>query len=242
MSKRKKKNLGGCAYCPEPATTEDHVPPKGMFAKCMPSKPWVPACQSCNKDASKDDEYMQRLSMLWGADACADAVEVGEKFIRSLEYPEAKGLQAEVRRSLSPLEDESLFPGGINIALQGERLGRVTDKIVRGWWFKLTGTRLPEGHRIMKFIPSKKEDRNPLYEINEAIIRRCPGHFFGDYAFSFQLAFCPHSRLTCWLFRFYKVFEIMAYTCKIEESGDFQILDLRASFCTIDDLGSDELE
>lgn len=236
MSKRK-KNLGECAYCPEPATTEDHVPPRGMFAKSMSNKPWVPACESCNGDASKDDEYMQRLSMLWGADACADAVEVGEKFMRSLNYPEAKGLQTEVRRSLSPLEDESLFPGGINMALQGEPLGRVTDKIVRGWWFKLTRTRLPEEHRIMRFIPGKRPERHPFYEINEAIIRKCPGHFFGDYAFTFQLAFCPNSRLTCWLLRFYKVFEIIAYTCGVEENGDFQILDLRTPFCTIDDIG-----
>ncbi len=66
MSKRKKKHLGECAYGPKPATMEDHVPPRGMFAKSMPNKPWVPVCESCNGDASKDDEYMQRLSMLWG--------------------------------------------------------------------------------------------------------------------------------------------------------------------------------
>jgi len=118
----KKNHFGECAYCPKPATTKDHVPPRGIFAKNMPNKPWVPACESCNGDASKDDEYMQRLSMLWGADACDDAVEVGEKFMRSLNYPEAKGLQAELHRSLTPLEDEALFPGGINMALQGERL------------------------------------------------------------------------------------------------------------------------
>lgn len=92
----------------------------------------------------------------------------------------------------------------------------------------------------MRFIPGKNQDCNPLYEINEAIIRRCSGHFFSDYAFSFQLAYCPTSRLTCWLLRFYKDFEIMAYTCKMQENGDFQILDLRTPFCTVDDLGGVE--
>lgn len=191
---------------------------------------------SCNGNASKDDEYIQRLSMLWGADSCSDAVEVGEKFLRSLSYPEAKGLQTDVRRSLSPLEDESLFPGGINIALQGERLGRITDKIVRGWWFKLTRTRLPAEHRIMKFIPGNNQKSHPLYTVNDAIIRVCPGHFFGDFAFTFQMAFCPTSKLTCWLFRFYKVFEIAAYTCSVEDNGDFKMLDLRTPYCTIDDI------
>lgn len=94
----------------------------------------------------------------------------------------------------------------------------------------------------MRFLPGKKQGRHPLYEINEAIIRRCPGYFFGDQAFSFQLAFCPNRRMTCWLFRFYKVFEIMAYTCKMKENGHFQILDLRTPFDTIDDIANDELQ
>ena len=202
-----------------------------MFAKSMPNKPWVPACQSCNGGASLDDEYMQRLSMIWGADACKDAIEVGEKFMRSLERPEARGLQAEVRRSLSPLDNELLFPGGINMALQGDRLGRVTDKLVCGWWFKLTGNRVPEGYQIMKYVPGTRPN-NPLYEANEKLIETCPGFVFGDMAFTFRLAYCPNSLLTCWLFKFYKVFEIMAYTCKMGEE-DFQILDLTKPFAVI---------
>jgi hypothetical protein len=73
MSKRRKseKDLGECAYCAAQATTEDHTPPKGIFAKGMPNKPWVPACRACNSGASLDDQYMQRLSMLWGADAAS---------------------------------------------------------------------------------------------------------------------------------------------------------------------------
>jgi hypothetical protein len=51
-----------------PATTRDHLPPQGLFAKGMPNKPWVPSCLDCNRGASKDDEYMQRLAMLCGAD------------------------------------------------------------------------------------------------------------------------------------------------------------------------------
>jgi hypothetical protein len=233
MSRRKKKHkhLGECAYCPAPATTQDHIPPQGMFAKGMPNKPWVPACLSCNSGASLDDEYMQRLSMLWGADACQDAVEVGEKFMRSLERPQAGGLQAEVHRSLSPLEDESLFPGGINIALEGDRLGRVTDKLVRGWWFKLSGQRVPDGYDIMKYLPGKKRD-TPLYEANEKLIESCPGFLFGDMAFTFKLAYCPNTLLSCWLFEFYKVFKIIAYTCKMGDEH-FELLDLRKPFSVV---------
>ena len=218
-------------YCPAPATTQDHIPPKGMFAKGTPCKPWVPACLACNNGASLDDEYMQRLSMLWGADDCRDAIEVGDKFMRSLERPQAQGLQADVRRSLSPLDDDSLFPGGINIALQGDRLGRITDKLVRGWWYKLSGARVPDAYEIMKYAPGKRRD-NPVYEANKKLIETCPGFFFGDMAFTLRLAYCPNSLLTCWLFEFYKVFRIMAYTCKIGDD-DFQLLDLTKPFAVI---------
>ena len=230
MAKRKKRDLGFCAYCTEPATTQDHVPPKGMFAKSMPDKPWVPSCERHNADASKNDQYMQRLAMLWGADACADARDVEERFMRSLDYPEAKGLAAEVRRSLSPLEDESLFPGGIAIALSGERLGIVVDKLVRGWMFKLTGNRLPENYDIMKFMAGERRvTDNPLYAANEKVMESWEEEIvYGDRAFVFKCAFGGHDPyLSAWRFEFYKVFKMTAFTCRMEEEK-FQILDLRS--------------
>jgi hypothetical protein len=223
---QKKDDLGECAYCGAQATTKDHIPPQGTYAKGWPNKPWVPACESCNKAASQDDEYMQRFSMLWGADGCKDAEEIGDKFLRSLERPEARGLEAELLQSLSPIEDESRFPGGTNIALKGSRLERITDKLVRGWWFKLSGTRVPDGHRIMKYVPPAKQHENALFKRNEKLIVTCPGFYLGDNAFGFRLAYCPGTLMTCWLFEFYKVFKIMAYTCEWHDET-FRIVDLR---------------
>lgn len=225
MSKRRKRQLGYCAYCGQEATTEDHIPPRGMFSKKMPNKPWVPACEPCNRGASKDDEYMQRLSMLWGADCSQDAIEVGDKFMRSLDYPKAKGLLAEVRRSLSPLEDEELFPGGINFALSGDRLDRVVDKLVRGWFFKLTGNRFPEGYGFPKHMVGQKGHH--LYAENAAIIEGFPETVFGDKAFSYRFAFSGQDEfLTCWRFEFYGVFKIMAYSV-LDLGDEFRIIDLR---------------
>jgi len=226
MSRRRARDLGPCAYCGQPATTEDHVPPRGMFSKRMPNKPWVPSCDPCNSGASKDDEYMQRLSMLWGADCSQDAIEVGEKFMRSLEYPEAKGLQTEVRRSLSPLEDEKLFPGGINMALKGERLARVTDKLVRGWFFRLTGKRFPASYGFPKHMCGQKG--HSLYAANESLIESFPATVFGDKAFSYRVAFSANDEfLSCWRFEFYGVFKIMAYSV-LDQGDQFRIIDLRS--------------
>jgi hypothetical protein len=228
--------LGECAYCENPGTTKDHIPPQTIYAKGTQNKPWVPACRICNGGASKDDEYMQRLGMLWGADGSSDANNVEQRFMRAIRREEANGLQADVLASLSKQTSEQglLFPGGINMALQGERLGRITDKLVRGWWYKLTnGLKICSEHSIMKYSLGDRKKTNPLYELNEQEIGKCPGFFSGDYAFSMQMAYCPNSQLTCWRFIFYKVFGIMAYTCR-EHEERFDIIDLRNPYSVID--------
>lgn len=225
---KKKKDLGECAYCPNPATTKDHVPPKTIFAKRTQNRPWVPACEDCNREASKDDEYIQRLAMLYGAEACNDALDVGERFMRALEHKEAKRLQTSVINSLSPQtpEQEVMFPDGINIALEGDRLTNIMKKIVRGWFFKLKGKRFPTGYEIMTYQPGKGK-LNEVLISNEEIIDKVPGFLFGDYAFTFRVAFHPDNDfLSCWRIEFFKVFKVMAYSCLMGEDT-FQLLDLR---------------
>jgi hypothetical protein len=229
MGRRKKQlqDLGECAYCPSPATTRDHIPPQGIFAKGMPNKPWVPCCLECNRGASKDDEYMQRIAMLCGAEGCGDAQDVEERFMRALKREEAKGLQTEILASLSPLspEQELLFPGGINLALKGDRIGKIAEKNVRGWFFKLKGKRLPPGYEVMKYMAGTGLG-DPVLLKNEELIEKCPGFFFGDTAFAFRVAFDPGDEfLTCWRLEFYKVFKVIAYTCKMGEET-FQVVNL----------------
>lgn len=89
----KKKAYGPCAYCGQPGTTQDHVPPRGMFAKGTPEPPWVPSCEACNQGASQNDQFMQRLAMVRNAEHSRDGIEVGEKIVRSWEYEELKEVQ-----------------------------------------------------------------------------------------------------------------------------------------------------
>jgi hypothetical protein len=49
-----------CVYCGEPATTKDHVPPRGLFLDPPPRNLiTVPACLRCNNSASTDDELFR---------------------------------------------------------------------------------------------------------------------------------------------------------------------------------------
>jgi hypothetical protein len=66
----------------------------------------------------------------------------------------------------------------------------------------------------------------PVLVRNEELIEKCPGFDFGDTAFAFRVAFDPGDELlTCWRLEFYRVFKVMAYTCKMREDT-FQVVNL----------------
>lgn len=53
---------GYCVYCGGKPETRDHVPSKIILDKPFPENlPVVPACNKCNQDFSKDEEYFACL-------------------------------------------------------------------------------------------------------------------------------------------------------------------------------------
>lgn len=50
-----------CVYCGRPeGGTDDHIPPENLFGKPRPPDLIkVPACLTCNRSCSKDDEYFR---------------------------------------------------------------------------------------------------------------------------------------------------------------------------------------
>src|SRR5260370_9132685 len=81
-----------CTYCPNPATTEDDIPPKCLFSKPRPSPSSlvkVPSCWPCNNRASKDDQYFMVRLALNRDFTHSEAVAVRETAIRSLARPDA---------------------------------------------------------------------------------------------------------------------------------------------------------
>jgi hypothetical protein len=69
MSRRKHRKTGECVYCGRVgAITDDHIPPRNLFAKPRPSNLIkVPSCREChgeNKQVSQDDEYFRLMLTL----------------------------------------------------------------------------------------------------------------------------------------------------------------------------------
>lgn len=54
--------IRGCIYCGGPGGTRDHVPPRVFLDSPFPENlPVVPACDSCNRGFSSDEEYVACL-------------------------------------------------------------------------------------------------------------------------------------------------------------------------------------
>lgn len=54
--------MTACTYCGSMATTEDHVPPKGLIRPSRRVNLWtVPSCNQCNGGASRDEEYFRMM-------------------------------------------------------------------------------------------------------------------------------------------------------------------------------------
>jgi hypothetical protein len=107
---QKPKSL--CAICgKEEATTKDHIPPKGIFAKPFPKNLiTVPACSKCNNGASGDDEaFRTDLSLHVGADT-PETQKLWKKHVLKTFYRQPKLRQQRIN-DLKPMYLKS--PGDI---------------------------------------------------------------------------------------------------------------------------------
>lgn len=119
-----------CVYCGSGGKlTEDHIPPKCIFPKPWGDLITVPACSTCNNDASKDDEYF-RSRLVLREDAPNIVKPVYDSTLRSLSRPQAKGFSAEFFGSIFEVGENS---GGYDLNL--DRLTNVTSRVIKGLFY-----------------------------------------------------------------------------------------------------------
>lgn len=161
-----------CVYCRNnKATTRDHVPPKCLFPKPRPNDLiTVPACESCNKAASQDEEYFLSVIMLTDA----GVTETGRSHWKKLRrmYNRRRGVKSTIASSI---ENKPYFtPTGIylghrlTISHDDSRFRNVVLKIVRGLYFFEYDEIFPEKATIQyRFLISRHERNNMLKYLSE---------------------------------------------------------------------------
>lgn len=127
-----------CAYCGgESNLTRDHIPPKSIFSKPLPSDLiTVSCCLPCNREWSKHDEYFQ-LMMKMGVDPdhfpLASAASV--RTIGNLARPESIRYARYLWESFRQ-EDRC-------VEVDSKRIGFVLHRIVRGLYYHHARCQLP---------------------------------------------------------------------------------------------------
>ena len=108
INRAKTKPRRECVYCgSQQKLTRDHIPPKNLFAKPLPSNlVTVPCCRRCNESASKDDEYFRFIITRDDAGGHPEARKILPAVLKSLQRPQAMGL--------TNLMGENLFDIDVN--------------------------------------------------------------------------------------------------------------------------------
>jgi len=153
-----KKKRGVCVICGvNPATSDDHIPPKCLFAiKNRFNLLKLPACFECNNSTSTDDEYLRSV-LISRADVeeSQGMDELRNLLIRSLSNPDQLGFQKLYSGAVS---FKNIFtPTGIYLGnkpvlyVNYERLEKILAKIIRGLYYHHTKRTLKKEYSIKIF-------------------------------------------------------------------------------------------
>jgi hypothetical protein len=176
MSKKyyyKKGDSQTCFMCDAPATTGDHIPPKGLFTTSIRSQRdysplQVPACKKHNDISKKDDEYL-RLVMAAGSPQNESAKKLfTERIIPHAEKSERSGFLMNLYKQMIPKlikNPSGILTYGYQYKINKPRVQNVMNKIARGLYWHHNGVRLPEECTVSHYSYNRKLSENQMKAI-----------------------------------------------------------------------------
>jgi hypothetical protein len=228
MPRKGKQRTGECVHCGAVGpVTDDHVPPKNIFAPPRPPLLTVPSCRACNAGSSLDDEYFRAmLNFHETAGDHPDARKVRDSVFRGLARQESAGLRRRIADSTEEVRVVSkagLFLGtrlGYRVDL--ERLDRVVARTVRGLYFEVKGYRVPDGYATTVYSEDGLSDIPPAYaeKLREQLILPAlanPARIFGNDVLRYWMTTAtddPH--VTAWVLQFYERVNFVGVTLPID--------------------------
>jgi len=228
MSRRKLHKTGECVYCGKIAPiTEDHVPPKSLFAKPRPSNLIkVPSCKEChseNKQVSQDDEYFRLMLTLCEDTANHPDVEkILPIVLRSLARPDKVGFAKSLIKNMKKVyvrTQSGLYLGtktsyDVNLT----RLDNVAKRIAKGLFYYETGNRLLDEYEVVAYSESGLQNitEKVKQHLKEKIVRPLMSNspkIIGKQVFSYRVSFSDtDTNASVWLLVFYKCIAFLCMT------------------------------
>ncbi|HLC41441.1 MAG TPA: hypothetical protein VJO34_07405 [Methylomirabilota bacterium] len=215
--------MKSCTYCDQPGDTDDHVPPKLLFAKPRPRLITVPACKACNQGASLDDEYLRLVLVLEDQAARhSEAQRVREAVMRSIEKPTKLAFRKALFSRIRYLQRRS--PAGLYLGtvpgyrVDHNRLTRVIERTTRGLFLHHVGRRLPLECTVKTFTSMGLATSDPAtIAIVRSVVRDTavnPLLEVGrDQAFCYRFAIVVDQEdSSAWVFVLYKAISFISFT------------------------------
>lgn len=199
-----------CVICGvNPATTDEHVPPRSFFKGLTGQFRTVPACGSCNNGSSKDDEELRLYISLQVGKQTEGAKVLWEK-----------GAHKSVLRSsqlrsafMSTLREVPvILPNGevvkqLEFLVPVELYQRVFERVTRGLFFWHTGTILS------KNISVKVQLLIGTPDLDSPDLRALEAYTVAEGAFEYRFGVDPEGNSnTIWLFRVHQTHWLYATT------------------------------
>lgn len=139
-------------YCgAEGFVTDDHCPPKGLFAKPRPTLITVPACDECNRGFSRDDEYFRDFFVMdersrGNQDRDALVALINRSYTRPQSAKMQAALARETRARIRERPNSDVLTIGRLRHASGMRLSVTAARIAKGLFWYHKGFRLPKDY------------------------------------------------------------------------------------------------
>lgn len=206
-----------CVYCgalnPE---TNDHVPPRGLFAKPRPSTLIsVPCCFKCNNNSSNDDEYFRNtIALKKEVFEHPDVQGILPNIFRGLSNPKQTRFKNAFLNSIEEIDVKT--KAGIYLGKKASynvdknRLCKVAERIVKGLYWKDNGSAIPpdwtiKSYLIEESILSNKQATEKIAKL----FRDRVGRQIGDGVFRYWIAQHNKNEGEVWWLTFYRQTDFM---------------------------------
>jgi len=145
-----------CIYCPQTATTKDHVVPRCLLEKPYPPNlPTVPSCRECNVRFKHDEEYFLAVMAQSGfVPSLTSKIEENGVVDRMLQ--KSAGLDVRIANSMHTADN-----GRVYIVPDEKRIANITRKVALGLYcHRYVPEAPPSLDEFFAIKPMHSHDRN----------------------------------------------------------------------------------
>lgn len=191
-----------CVICGiHPATTDEHVPPRGFFKGLTGQFRTVPACNICNNENSEDDEALRFYISAQIGKQTDGAKHLWEQGAHKSILRSAK-LRSEFLSTLQEVTINSAngkATSRMAFLVQIDLYQRVFERVTRGLYFWHTGTILPASTSVKIYLHLKAPN------LDDPELMAFETYSIAEDAFEYKFGIDPEdTRNSIWLFCVHK--------------------------------------